>query len=118
MDGHDQHARLRRFSIGQSMMARNIHLESARIHGVIMQQMCLLMDVIDVSDGWMWKCHVDHFKENIATPHLCTKPEAIGNDKISHATAETLEPIFMPMDSLPHDEPEGGAELDPDLDSP
>ena len=46
---------------------------------------------------------------------VCPKHSARGDDNISHATAETLEPVFMPVQPLLQSGPEEMVELGPDL---
>ena len=79
-DHHDQHARARWFTIGQSVMARNFRPGVAWIPGTIVQQLGPLTYLIDVGEGRTWKCHVDHVKEYGTTP-LMPESEEEGNEE-------------------------------------
>ena len=57
---HDQHARLRSFSEGQNVMARNFGTGATWIPRVIARQLGPVTYLVDVSHGRSWKCHVHH----------------------------------------------------------
>ena len=65
---HDQHARLRMFQEGQSVMARNFRAGDPWIPGVIVRQLGPLTFLVDVSDGRFWKRHIDHLKNRLPHP--------------------------------------------------
>ena len=50
--------RQREFTVGQSVMAKNLGSTSAWRPGVIVEEIGPLTYVIDASDGRLWKCHV------------------------------------------------------------
>ena len=62
-DGHDRHAHPRVLYPGQSIMAKNFRSGDDWIPGVIVQQLGPLTYMVDVANGRLWKCHVDHLKE-------------------------------------------------------
>ena len=62
-DRHDLHARPRCFSVGQSVMARNFRAGAAWVPGVIVQQLGPLTYLIEVSEGRLWKRHIDQVKQ-------------------------------------------------------
>ena len=62
-DRHDLHARPRCFSVGQSVMARNFQAGAAWVPGVIVQQLGPLTYLIEVSEGRLWKRHIDQVKQ-------------------------------------------------------
>ena len=75
-DRYDQHARQREFTMGQSVIAKNFGSGSVWIPGVIVEQIGPLTYVINISDGRLWKHHVDHIKE-YAMPRPCPEPKDI-----------------------------------------
>ena len=60
---HDRSAQLRQFNTGQSVMVRNFGSGANWIAGVIVRQEGPVTYVVEVSDGRLWKRHVDHVKE-------------------------------------------------------
>ena len=60
---HDQHARQRTFHVGQTVMAKNMRAGPSWVPGTIVQQLGPVTYLVDVSDGRVWKCHVDHLKD-------------------------------------------------------
>ena len=73
---HDQHARLRSFQVGQSVMAKNFGSGAAWLPGVIAQQQGPVTYLVDVSEGRLRKRHVDHLKEYHSRPTLPTPTES------------------------------------------
>ena len=65
---HDRSARLRQFNTGQSVMVRNFGSGANWIAGVIVRQEGPVTYLVEVSDGRLWKRHVDHVKECHFTP--------------------------------------------------
>ena len=71
---YDQHARPRSFHPGQSVMAKNFRSGPDWVPGVIVQQLGPLTYLVDVSNGRLWKRHVDHLK-NYFSRHPLPVPE-------------------------------------------
>ena len=88
--------------MGQPMMAKNFGSGSAWIPRVLIQQIGPLTYVIDVSEGRLWKHHVDHMKE-YAMPRPCPEQEDIGNNDTTPATTEPVELAVGPPEFLPQD---------------
>ena len=59
---HDQHVRLREFTIGQQVMVRNMGPGPSWVPGEIKQQLSPLTFLVSVADGQTWKRHVDHLR--------------------------------------------------------
>ena len=93
---HDKHARSRQFSVGQSVMARNLRPGPKWIPGVIVQNLGPLSFLIKTRNGPTWRRHVDHLKK------LHTDPEAENGDENSNSDSDSWE-----LPSTPHsDTPE------------
>ncbi len=94
------HARLRVLEVGQSVVAKNFRSGPAWIPGVIVEQLGPVTYLVDVSDGRMWKRHVDHVKEYMPQ---CPSPESddMEND-VSFPTSSQIpapETVILPQDS-------------------
>ena len=96
---HDQHARMRVFSVGQPVMARNYRSGAAWLPGVIVQQLGPLTYLVDVSEGRLWKRHVDHIKDLHARPtENETWPEPqVGGSSESTETSPSLPDLPLPV---------------------
>ena len=62
--------------MGQSLMAKNFGSGSVWIPRVIVKQIGPLTYVINISNGRLWKYHVDHIKE-YAMPRPCPEPKDV-----------------------------------------
>ena len=60
---HDLHSRARHFSVGESVMARNLRDGPPWVPGVVVQVLGPLSYVIQVQGGQRWKRHVDYICE-------------------------------------------------------
>ena len=65
-------AHVREFNIGDSVVAKNYGSGPAWLPGKIVQKLGPLTYIVDVSDGRIWKRHVDHVKE---CPNTLSLPE-------------------------------------------
>lgn len=93
---HDQHVRMRVFPVGQSVMARNFRPGAAWLPGVIAQQLGPLTYLVDVSNGRLWKRHVDHLKDlHILPSENETGPEPRVDG--GHADIETVPDLPLPV---------------------
>ena len=64
IEQNDRRARLRIFDIGESVMVKNFSSSGPNwIPGTIAQKQGPLTYLVDVSDGRLWKYHVDHIKK-------------------------------------------------------
>ena len=88
-DRYDQHTRQRVFQVGQTVMARNFRAGEDWIPGVVMQQLGPLTYLVNVSDGRVWKRHVNFLKEF----------RGLGTERVQEPTVEE-EPDSSPS-SLP-----------------
>ena len=80
---HDQHAHQRTFHVGQTVMAKNMRAGPSWVPGTIVQQLGPVTYLVDVSDGRVWKRHVDHLKDRGAeslTPWTPDQTENIPGD--------------------------------------
>ena len=59
---HDRCTHLRQLNVGQPVLVKNQQPGSDWISGVVNQQLGPLTYQIELSDGRMWKRHVDHIK--------------------------------------------------------
>ena len=88
------------FSVGQSVMARNYYRSGAAwLPGVIGQQLGPLTYLVDVSEGRLWKQHVDHIKDLHARPtEIETWPEPqVGGSSEASETSPSLPDLPLPM---------------------
>ena len=60
--GHDQHARNRQFSVGDSVMAKNFHSGSSWVPATIVSKLGPLSYLIETDDSQVMRRHVDHLK--------------------------------------------------------
>ena len=89
---HDQHARTRSFYVGQSVMARNFGSGNNWISGVIVRQLGPVTYLVNVSDGRVWKRHVDHLKELVPTRDLPASDSDFDMDIPSTSTPDHTPP--------------------------
>ena len=61
--GHDRHSCPREFHVGQNVMAKNLRPGAAWVPGVVAERLGPLTYLVQVSDGGLWKRHVDHLRE-------------------------------------------------------
>ena len=87
------------FSVGQSVMARNCRSGAAWLPGVIVQQLGPLTYLVDVSEGRLWKRHVDHIKDLHARPtENETWPEPqVGGSSEATETSPSLPDLPLPV---------------------
>ena len=71
--------------MGQTVMARNFRAGEDWIPGVVMQQLGPLTYLVNVSDGRVWKWHVNFLKEL----------RGLGTERVQEPTAEE-EPVSSP----------------------
>ena len=95
---HDQHARPRSFYVGQSVMARNFGHGNKWIAGVVARQLGPVTYLVDVSDGRVWKRHVDHLKELVTNHPMPTNEPEVDID-ISPASVPESTPTVVPNTS-------------------
>lgn len=60
---HDQHARSRRFEIGQRVMAKNFRPGVDWVPATVVDSLGPLSYLVETTDGILWRRHVDHLKE-------------------------------------------------------
>ena len=84
--------------MGQSVMARNFGSGSNWVLGVIVRQLGPVTYLVDVSEGRVWKRHVDHLKELVPDHDLSASESDFDMDIPSTATPENL-PSEEPVDS-------------------
>ena len=89
---HDQNARTRSFYVGQSVMARNFGSRNNWISGVIVRQLGPVTYLVNVSDGRVWKRHVDHLKELVPTRDLPASDSDFDMDIPSTSTPDHTPP--------------------------
>jgi hypothetical protein len=108
---HDQHARPRNFYVGQSVMARNFGSGDSWVSGVIVRQLGPVTYLVNVSDGRVWKRHVDHLKELVSNRDLPVSESDFDMDLPSISTPDrspTEEPEDSPDNSNSHQSESGG----------
>ena len=91
---HDQHARQRTFHVGQTVMAKNMRAGPSWVPGTIVQQLGPVTYLVDVSDGRVWKRHVDHLKDRGAeslTPWTPDQTENIPGDPQLMPTEQVVD---------------------------
>ena len=75
IEQNDRRARLTTFDIGESVMVKNFSSSGPNwILGTIAQKQGPLTYLVDVSNGRLWKRHVDHIKKH-HSPHSVPKSE-------------------------------------------
>ena len=89
---HDQHARMRSFYVGQSVMVCNFGSGNNCISGVIVHQLGPVTYLVNVSDGRVWKRHVDHLKELVSTCDLPASDSDFDMDIPSTSTPDHTPP--------------------------
>lgn len=99
---HDQHARPRLLYTGQSVMAKNFRSGEDWVPGVIVQQLGPLTYLVDVSEGRIWKRHVDHLKEyNVQRPMSVRGPEVDMDTDYSYNSPTLPAVSSTPADNTP-----------------
>ena len=80
-------------------MARNYRSGAAWLPGVIVQQLGPLTYLVDVSEGCLWKRHVDHIKDLHARPtENETWPEPqVGGSSEATETSPSLPDLSLPV---------------------
>ena len=96
---HDQHARLKLFYVGQSVMAQNFGPGSNWISGVITWQLGPLTYLVDVSNGRVWKSHFDDLKE-LVSDHTLPISESEFDIDVPSTSMSDHPPPEEPNDSL------------------
>ena len=76
---HDQHARSRSLSVGDSVVARNFSSGPDWLQGVVAKRLGPLTYLVDVLDGRLWKRHIDHVKKCGNASHI---PESLSDTEI------------------------------------
>ena len=88
---HDKHSRLRELRVGQSVWARNFRDGPTWVPATIADQVGPLSYLVQLSDGGLWRRHIDHLRtgqdvpSEVATPQLT---EGASDDSIPEATAK------------------------------
>ena len=106
-EGHDQHAKMRVFEVGKSVVVRNFRGGEKWVPGVIVQQLGPLTYLIDVSQGRVWKRHVDHMKVYDRKPNEYDDSDSVVDDGMN----ESLSPLSTP-ELVPPTSPFCQAEVD------
>ena len=84
---HDVHSRKRHFQVGQTVVVRNFREGPRWVPGVLVEQTGPLFFVVQLSNGALWKRHVDHIKSVSEEP-----------------PRDEREAMFYPSGSSPADE--------------
>lgn len=119
---HDQHARLREFTTGQSVWVRNLRPGPSWVPGKIEQQLGPLTFAVSVADGQKWERNVDHLRErdcgNPGSKSVSSRSESHGSEESS----EFMEILLVTPSSLPSSQTSGSEPsvvpvLDPEPDA-
>ena len=94
---HDQHCHLREFHIGQRVLVRNIRPGPRWVFGTIVKRTGPLSYVVQVSEGMLWRRHVDHLLEANDSP-VSEVPDSTSLERSLHPTAT---PISEPEQKSP-----------------
>ena len=98
---HDQHARQRTFHVGQTVMAKNMRAGPSWVPGTIVQQLGPVTYLVDVSDGRVWKRHVDHLKDRVAESLTPWTPDQTENIPGDHQIMPTEKVVDLPTIATP-----------------
>ena len=87
--GHDRHSYQQELHVGQNMMAKNLRPGAAWVPGVVVERLGPLTCLVQVSDGGLWKCHIDH---------LCERSDTSQEAESRPTTAQSvdLESVSLP----------------------
>ena len=85
------------------MIVRNFSPGSNWMSGVIARQLGPVTYLVDVSNGRVWKCHIDHLRELVSDRTLPTSDSEFDIDVPSTATFDHPHPE-EPNDSLNNDD--------------
>lgn len=102
-DQHDRRAQTREFTVGQTVMARNLRPGPKYVPGVIIQKQGPLSYLVEVQNGITWRRHVDHLKELVTQEDLIpaedVQPDADSSDQdVSFPSPEAIVPA-VPVSS-------------------
>ena len=90
---HDRHSCPREFHVGQNVMAKNLRPGAAWVPGVVAERLGPLTYLVQVSDGGLWKRHVDHLRERGDTSQEVelrpTKAQSVDLESVSLPSMET-----------------------------
>ena len=98
-EGHDQHAKMRVFEVGKSVVVRNFRGGEKWVPGVIVQQLGPLTYLIDVSQGRVWKRHVDHMKVYDRKPNEYDDSDSVVDDGMNESLSPPSTPELVPPTS-------------------
>ena len=62
---HDQHARVRQFSVGDIVMAKNFRSGPNWLPATVVERLGPLSYLVETADKLLWRRHVDHVKRLI-----------------------------------------------------
>lgn len=62
---HDRHAQSRQFSIGQSVMVKNLRPGPNWLPAVVVERLGSLSYLVETTDQQVWRRHIDHIKERV-----------------------------------------------------
>ena len=77
---HDQHARDREFSVGQSVWTRNMREGPCWVPGTVVEILGPVSCLIHVQNGELWRRHIDHLRNGGASPPDTERVEARSSD--------------------------------------
>ena len=101
---HDQHAKDRKFEVGQNVMVRNLRTTGPKwIPGTIVKQTGPVSYVVEVEQGQQWKRHVDHLRDVsvVNSPETVQTPPDQPQSEVDDLPIILPEVPDQPVQNLP-----------------
>ena len=104
---HDRKAKLREFTVGQEVMARNYRDGDKWVPGVVIERKGPLSYTIQTESGMLWRRHIDQLRKlSTSTANSAVSSEESTLPYDIGGPSHTNDPEHEPEADAPHEEPE------------
>ena len=104
---HDRKAKLREFTVGQEVMARNFHDGDKWVPGMVIERKGPLSYTIQTESGMLWRRHIDQLRKlATSTANSADSPEESTSPYDIGGPSHTSDPEHEPEADAPPEEPE------------
>ena len=100
---HDRRARFREFSVGQSIMARNMRPGPDWVQAEIIERLGPLTYMVKTKDQLLWRRHIDLLRE--LSPRQAPELDEFAPEPDSHWSTPPVDNPTVPQDPPPVQEP-------------